>query len=222
LIASRLTPLQRDLLEAFFQRESRFFLTGGAALAGYHLGHRETADLDLITTSDLLTSGQAALQGAVAVLGASIERLHTAPDFHRQLVRRGRDAVVVDLVHDRAPQGPQPKMSFGAIRVDPPDEILANKLCTLLSRAEIRDLVDVLALEKAGYRAEDALRLAMQKDGGLTPAQLAWVLSQITLGEDARIPGGLAVEELRTFVADLIARLTRLAFPVARPPNHPR
>jgi hypothetical protein len=221
LITSRLTPLQRDLLEAFFQRESRFFLTGGAALAGYHLGHRETADLDLFTTSDLLTSGQAALQGAVAVLGASIERLHTAPDFHRQLVRRGRDAVVVDLVHDRTPQGPQPKMGFGAIRVDPPTEILANKLCTLLSRAEIRDLVDVLALEKAGYRAEEALRLAMQKDGGLTPAQLAWVLSQITLGEDARIPGGLAVEELRAFVADLIARLTRLAFPETRPPDHP-
>jgi hypothetical protein len=221
LITSRLTPLQRDLLEAFFQRESRFFLTGGAALAGYHLGHRETADLNLFTTSDLLTSGQAALQGAVAVLGASIERLHTAPGFHRQLVRPGRDAVVVDLVHDRTLQGPQPKMGVGAIRVDPPSEILANKLCTLLSRAEIRDLVDVLALEKAGYRAEDALRLAMQKDGGLTPAQLAWVLSQITLGEDARIPGGLAVEELRAFVADLIARLTRLAFPETRPPNHP-
>jgi hypothetical protein len=221
LITSRLTPLQRDLLEAFFQRESRFFLTGGAALAGYHLGHRETADLDLFTTSDLLTSGQAALQGAVAALGLSIERLHTAPDFHRQLVRRGRDAVVVDLVHDRTPQGPQPKMGFGAIRVDPPNEILANKLCTLLSRAEIRDLVDVLALEKAGYRAEKALSLAMQKDGGLTPAQLAWVLSQITLGEDACIPGGLVVEELRAFVADLIARLTRLAFPETQPPNHP-
>jgi hypothetical protein len=94
-------------------------------------------------------------------------------------------------------------MGFGAIRVCPPNEILVNKLCTLLPRAE------------------DALRLAMQKDGGLTPAQLAWVLSQITLGEDARIPGGLAVEELRAFVGDLIARLTRLAFPEARPPNHP-
>jgi hypothetical protein len=112
-------------------------------------------------------------------------------------------------------------MDYGAIRVDPPNEILANKLCTLLSRAEIRDLVDVLALEKAGYRAEKALSLAMQKDGGLTPAQLAWVLSQITLGEDACIPGGLVVEELRAFVADLIARLTRLAFPETQPPNHP-
>lgn len=62
MIISRLTPLQRDLLEAFFQRESRFFLTGGPALVGYHLGHRETADLDLFTTDDLLASGEAALK----------------------------------------------------------------------------------------------------------------------------------------------------------------
>lgn len=32
---NRLTPLQRDLLEAFFAREQRLFLTGGAALAGF-------------------------------------------------------------------------------------------------------------------------------------------------------------------------------------------
>ena len=221
MITSRLTPLQRDLLEAFFQRESRFFLTGGAALAGYHLGHRETADLDLFTTADLLASGHAALQAAVAALGASIESLHTAPEFHRQLIRRGDEAVVVDLVHERAPQGQQPKMDFGAVRVDPPEEILANKLCTLLSRAEIRDLVDVRALELAGLRAEEVLPLAMRKDGGLTPAQLAWVLSQITLGEDARIPGGLSVGEVRIFLADLISRLTRLAYPEVRPPDQP-
>ncbi len=36
---SPLTPLQRDVLRAFFGREHDFYLTGGAALAGYHLGH---------------------------------------------------------------------------------------------------------------------------------------------------------------------------------------
>ena len=41
---SRLRPLQHDLLEGFFAREQRFFLTGGAALAGFYLGHRETED----------------------------------------------------------------------------------------------------------------------------------------------------------------------------------
>ena len=43
----RLTPLQRDLLDAFFAREQRLFLTGGAALAGYDFPHRTTDDLDL-------------------------------------------------------------------------------------------------------------------------------------------------------------------------------
>ena len=104
-------------------------------------------------------------------------------------------------------------MKFGSVRVDPPEEILANKLCTLLSRAEIRDLVDVLALERAGHRAEEALPLAMRKDAGLTPAQLAWVLSQISIGDDASIPGSLSVAEVRSFLTELVARLTRFAFP---------
>ncbi len=47
MTSSKLTTLQHEFLDAFFQRESRFFLTGGAALAGFYLGHRETHDLDL-------------------------------------------------------------------------------------------------------------------------------------------------------------------------------
>ncbi len=211
--ADRLSPLQRDLLEAFFLHESRFHLTGGAALAGYYLGHRETADLDLFTSIGVIEEGEAALRAAARDVGASVEHVQTAPEFRRRLVRRARESVIVDLVVDTTPQGPQPKRHFGDVRVDPPQEILANKLCTLLSRAELRDLVDVLALERAGFRAEDALPLANCKDGGLTPAQLAWVLSQVTVGDDAAIPGGVSPADLQAFLADLIARLTRLSFP---------
>jgi hypothetical protein len=213
LIANRLTQLQRDLLESFFRREPRFFLTGGAALAGYYLGHRETADLDLFATDNLLGDGETALHAAASEIGASVENIQTAPDFRRRLVRRGADGVIVDLVHERAPQGQEAKRQFGCVRVDPPGEILANKLCTLLSRAEPRDLVDVLALERAGFRMEEALPLAGQKDAGLTPGQLGWVLSQISVGDDAQIPGGVSTDELRRFLEDLIARLSRLAFP---------
>lgn len=91
-------------------------------------------------------------------------------------------------------------------------EILANKLCTLLSRAEIRDLVDVRALEGAGYRVEDALGPASRKDGGLTAGQLAWVLSEVEIGEDAQ-PPGVSSRELKGYLDDLIHRLTRLALP---------
>jgi hypothetical protein len=211
--ASRLGGLQRELLDAFFHHESRFHLTGGAALAGYYLGHRETADLDLFTRTASMDEGEAALVAAARDLGASIEKVQTAPDFRRRLVRRRAESVVVDLALDLAEEGPYPKRQFGVVRVDPPEEILANKLCTLLSRAELRDLVDVLALERAGFRVEDAVPLASRKDGGLTPGQLGWVLSQITVGDDAAIPGGFSPADLRSFLADVIRRLTRLSFP---------
>jgi len=44
---SRLTAFQLELLDAFFRKTQDFYLTSGAALAGFHLGHRETHDLDL-------------------------------------------------------------------------------------------------------------------------------------------------------------------------------
>jgi hypothetical protein len=46
-----LSSLQISVLKAFFAREREFFLTGGAALAGFYLGHRVTDDLDFFTLS---------------------------------------------------------------------------------------------------------------------------------------------------------------------------
>jgi len=117
-------------------------------------------------------------------------------------------------------EGPLPKKRIGNILVDPPQEILANKLCALLSRSELRDIVDVFALERAGFRVEDALPLAEKKDSGLTPAQLAWVLSQFDL---ASLPEGEPVlkdapsaptrRELAEYVVALGKRLVALALP---------
>jgi hypothetical protein len=105
------------------------------------------------------------------------------------------------------------KPMISGIRVDAPQEILANKLCTLLSRSEIRDLVDVRALEAAGYRIEDVWAAAQAKDRGLTPVQLAWVVSQIEMGDDVALPAGASPADLRHYLADLIRRLTSAAFP---------
>jgi hypothetical protein len=146
-------------------------------------------------------------------LGATVESIQTEPDLRRQVLRRGSESVVIDLIRERVTQLITQKPVIRGIRVDPPEEILANKLCALLSRSEIRDLVDVRALEIAGYRVEDALQAAALKDTGLTPAQLSWVLSQMKLGDDLVPPGDVTVKELRAYLADLIARLTRLAAP---------
>ena len=211
---SQLNPLQEEILLLFFEREDRFFLSGGAALAGFHLKHRTTADLDLFADSaDVLDAGESALRAVAAHLGAIVKNVQTEPTIRRRLLERGADRVMVDLVVDEAVQGYPDKLLFGAVRVDPPEEILANKLCTLLSRSEIRDVVDVYFLERAGFRVEDAVALAQRKDGGWTPATLAWLLSEIQIGDDARIPGGIAPAQLREFIADLIRRFSRLAYP---------
>jgi hypothetical protein len=84
-------------------------------------------------------------------------------DFWRFLLDQWRKQDL--LVQDRAPQLFE-KVVIGGIVVDPPAEILANKLCALLSRTEPRDLVDVAKLEEAGFDPIGALDLARRKDGG--------------------------------------------------------
>lgn len=104
LPGSRLTALQRDLLEAFFARERRLFLTGGAALAGFYLGHRTTDDLDLFTPPGVdLADAARALDAAARAVGASVSAQTTYPDFRRLVAARGDETCVVDLVVDRAP-----------------------------------------------------------------------------------------------------------------------
>ncbi len=208
-----LSNLQNDFLREFFGRENRFYLTGGAALVGFYLGHRTTHDLDLFTLENEIENGFAIVRDAARSLGASVEAINTAPDFRRLLVKRGDEAIVVDLVREYVFQLEPEKREINGIRIDSPEEILANKLCALLSRSEIRDLVDVRELEKAGFNLENALSAAQKKDTGLTAAQLAWVLSQIRFGDDLIPPSDVSALELRDYLDDLAARLKRLAFP---------
>lgn len=212
----KLTALQRALLDAFFRIERRFFLTGGAALAGFYLHHRQTLDLDLFTLDPAaFETGRRALDAAAAELGATVAVRQHAPGFERYVVSGRGESVVVDLVLERVPQTAGAKRVIGSVSVDPLEEILVNKLTTLLSRAEERDLVDLLFLERRGLKAEDGLPAALEKDGGCTPAALAWVLSEVSIPDGVELPGGVSAAELRTFVADLIVRLRRAAFPAS-------
>ena len=213
MIKSKLNNLQNDFLREFFSRESHFYLTGGAALVGFYFGHRQTEDLDLFTLENEIENGFVIVREVAAQLNASVESIQTSPDFRRLLVKRGDEAVVVDLIREYVFQLEPEKREINGIRIDSPEEILANKLCALLSRAEIRDLIDVQRLEEAGFSLEDGLQVAAKKDTGLTPAQLAWVLNQIKFGDDAQLPNEVSVDELRAYLGDLIDRLKQLAFP---------
>ncbi len=210
---SRLTALQRDLLEQFFAREKRFHLTGGGALAGFYFGHRETEDLDFFAAPgpDLRDAAHA-LKDAAAACGAIATPDREFTDFQRWRVRRGDEECVVDLVIERSEMVDPHKAQFGAIRVDTLREIAANKICTLLGRSEIKDLVDLERLVREGIDLHQAFADARRKDRGAEPDTLGWVLDQMRIAPNARLPAGVDPVSLERFRADFVKMLRSEAF----------
>lgn len=216
---AELTPLQTRVLESLSGIEPRFVLTGGAALVAVHLKHRTTRDLDLFWRDRaLLGTLVTAVRARLVSLGLEVTDLEASPSFHRLRAFDGSEACVIDLVADPAPTLEEPEpATIGrvTILIDTPREILANKLCTLLSRSELRDLQDVKALLEAGGDWDRALRDAPEKDGGFSPLTLAWVLRALderALAEAARW-SALEIRGLSEFKAELVDRLVSASEP---------
>jgi hypothetical protein len=210
-----LTALEREFLRRLLPSVGGVYLSGGAALA-VHLGHRRSQDLDLFADDDVaFQAARASLPVIAAALGARVEILADAPAFRRVLLTGpSGETLRVDLVRETAERTGPPPAEADGLRLDPLEEIAANKLCAVLGRSEARDLVDLYFLERAGLPALGALEAARRKDPGLTPAGLAWALTQVPLD---RLPEGLlmpvSLDELSTFRARLVEALERLSFP---------
>jgi hypothetical protein len=71
----------------------------------------------------------------------------------------------------------------------------------------------VYCLERAGHRVEEALADAARKDGGCTPATLAWLLSEVRIPDDAVLPADVRAGDLRAWLTELVSRLRRAALP---------
>lgn len=209
-----LSNLQAELLQAFFARERRFVLTGGGALVGFHLRHRTSNDLDLFAKPPIgLDEGYLALQDAAKALGGTIEVLRTFPEFRRVLVRRGSETVLVDLVIDRTPEVDHVVEAAHGVRLHSLREIAANKVCALLGRGEVRDLIDLRAILATGVDLKQALADAERKDGGVSAATLAWLLDGLRIGHDAPPLHGVDAAALEAFRVELVRRLRQLSLP---------
>jgi hypothetical protein len=205
--ACRLTPLQRRVLEALRGLEPPPVLTGGAALGGFHLGHRVTRDLDLFFRGRHdLDELPALVESRLRAAGLAVRVAQSAPAFRRLDVRVGDEAVEVDLVADPVPAIEPPVAVAGGLLVDSTHEILVNKLNALLGRSAIRDLFDVQRLLEAGADLEAGLRDAARKDAGFSPPMLAWVLESLPVVKLAR-DAGFEPEPLEAFRIMLRERL---------------
>ena len=216
---SRLSSAQLAIRKALAGIEPRWTLTGGAALAGFHLGHRTTRDLDLFWQGhDDLGDLAAEVTRALGATGFTVRGLRRTPAFARLHVESADGAVEVDLVADPVARVEAPELVFvdGAeIEIDCKGEIFSNKLNALLSRSELRDLIDVEALMGAGLDLRLGLEAAASKDGAMSAATLAWVLSSLPVSALAQREGmpEATASRLARFRDALCAELVRLSAP---------
>lgn len=202
---STLSSLQERVL-AIVAQVGGWTLTGGAALAGVHLGHRRTEDLDLFLYGlRAFDREPRAVEDALLSAGLEVAPIQRTPGFVRLATTDGRDRVVVDLVAEPVPQVDAALEIRPGLQVDSAYEILVNKLTALLSRSEVRDLEDVRALVESGLDLDRALADAPRKDGGFSPMTLAWVLSQLDLSRAATL--GFDADRLRSYRDDLMRHL---------------
>ena len=209
-----LTPLKRDFLRAFFSRNQAFFLTGGSALGIFYLQHRLSYDLDLFTTENvdwhMLDNQVCAI---AAEIGAAYRKLSASPEFQRIQLQRAAEHELLDFVLERTPQLDVQKNSFDGIRVDTLQEMLVNKICTLLHRCEMKDLIDLYFLHRRGYRIPDYFEAATKKEGGLDPAMIAFLLSRVKIELPDYLIEPVDLEDFTTFVRDLQKQILDSSFP---------
>lgn len=215
----KLTALQWRVLERLSTLQPTWTLTGGGALAGFHLKHRTTRDLDLFWHGlHQLGSLPGEVQSRLVAEGLEVTSVQRSATFSQLRASDGIETCIIDLVAD--PVAPvetplQIRIGASSVEVDTPHEILVNKLNALLSRSEVRDLEDVQGLLAAGGDLERALADAPRKDGGFSPLTLSWVLKELRPRSLARVMGldsGKA-EELEAFRDVLVERILALSAP---------
>lgn len=214
MATGRLTNLQTRALEILSTLRPAWTLTGGAAMAGFHTQHRGTRDLDLFfrpqpILGDVVAEARSALQAD----GLTATVLRSTPAFAQLDVKSADEAVVIDLVADPTPIAEQPQPTL----VETPHQLLVNKLCALLSRSEVRDLVDVQVLVATGGDLPRALHDCPDQDAGFSPLSFGWCVRGLDLAKLGAAVGmsPAQVDDLDRFRIELIDRVLAEALPSA-------
>ena len=156
-------------------------LTGGGALAEFHLGHRLSNDIDLFTQDkEAWQNIEIDIRAAAAEIGVDVEfrAAKKGNELHRAILKPlGEPEVKIDIVHDAPPHFGEPNVQPDGIIVDALENIAVGKLLALYGRAYPRDFLDVYFLLNSGQEFDYLLALGKEKDPGLFEEYLADKLS---------------------------------------------
>jgi hypothetical protein len=207
----RIVPSSRLAIVKLVQERAACRLGGGAALSGIHLRHRLSRDLDLFFDQE------EAVRDVVRVLpdlartsGMTLAVTRDARSHVRINATDAAGVFEIDLVYD-ATRPIEPPSKTADVVVESFTDLRASKLACLVERSEPRDLVDVMFLERAGFRVEDDLPLAVRKDTGVDPGVLAWLLRDFPTTPEPMMLSPIGKGELQRYRDELAERLRALA-----------
>lgn len=214
----KLTALQERILILLAPLPA-WTLTGGAALVGFYTQHRTTRDLDLFFRPQrALGSIVEDVAAALTAEDLQVAVLRRLPTFAQLEVRDAVETIVVDLVADPTPLiEAAVATTIGAVtvHVETTYQLLVNKLCSLLSRSELRDLVDIRALVAAGVDLDRALEDCPKHDAGFSPLTFSWILKDLQIARLGRARGWseeemVGLEEFREQLMEKVLMMTYL------------
>jgi predicted nucleotidyltransferase component of viral defense system len=230
---SILTPLQRRVLTSFFQKglgERGFYLTGGTALAEFHLHHRYSDDLDFFTRkqSSLSQDFQHILDFTPS-LGLTITSTNPKSAEHLVFfvqVAGARNSLKVEFARDVPARMAQPTVHEGIV-VDSFEDIATNKICAILGRrpSEPKDFYDLyFILKESQFTLDYLISRAREKEALLDSEEgiLLFAANLLTVQNlefmrelEPKIVKPISAEQLRDFLLPLATELSWRY----RPPN---
>jgi hypothetical protein len=157
-----------------------FALAGGYAVQVHGFLSRMSSDVDLFTTASAEAHFASAVDAVIAAYrheGIRVDTDMRTASFARLNVAFGEENAKVELGVDWRKEEPI-QMAIGPVLHV--DDAVANKVCALFGRAEVRDYVDVDAImASARYTGEELLRLAEDHDPGFDGLLFADALAAI-------------------------------------------
>ncbi|MBI4434372.1 nucleotidyl transferase AbiEii/AbiGii toxin family protein [Candidatus Uhrbacteria bacterium] len=200
-----LTTAQRRVLDAVMadDRFASYYLTGGTALAAFHLHHRVSDDLDCFTAEEQDPIAiHAFVDEAKAMVGATEVRYVRLHDHHIFTFALDHEDLKVEFTRYPFPRL-EPVVVYNRVRADGLRDIAANKFAALLDRFDPKDFVDLyFLLQKrslSDLRRDTEQKFGMKIDDVFLGGELAKVRRIAAL---PRMLVPLTVEDLKAFFTD--------------------
>ena len=184
-----------------------FALAGGYAVQAHGFLDRPSADVDLFAEASAQFDFSQAVDAVITAYrrdGLEADAEVRSSTFARLSVSIGEERAKVELGVDWRKNEPI-LLAIGPVLHA--DDAVANKVCALFGRAEVRDYVDVAAILASGrYSEEDLVRLAEEHDPGFDPSWFTEALNAVDRLPDALFaPYGLDPQDVSALKAQMHA-----------------